>query len=164
MRQGSTRSSILAAVAVVAGGAASAQTPASPRAFAGYSQGTIPASACRSPSPAETQCAIPAMTAGRYIIEAAATSTAQGAGANQVLQIDVGGATCGVGRNTTAWSSGPRTFKLDCEVLILADAPVPVNVIYADSQAVKDPKGPVVTFKSMPWTGVLSAQAFAPRQ
>ncbi len=156
--------SLIPAVAALSAGAAVAQVAAPPRAFAGYAQPAIPASACKALGPAETQCAIPAMTAGRYLIEAAATSTAQGVGANQVLQIDVGGEQCGVGRNTTAWSSGPRTFKLDCEVIILADAPVPVRVIYADSQATKDPRGPVVTFNPLPWNGVLSAQAFAPRQ
>jgi hypothetical protein len=46
----------------------------------------------------------------------------------------------------------------------VADAPVTVRVFYADSQATKDPKGPTVTIGALPWTGVLSAQAFAPRQ
>ena len=164
MRHGFALGPVLGLLGLVAAVAAGAQVAAPPRAFAGYAQPAIDASTCKALGPAETDCAIPPMTAGRYLIEAAATSTAQGAGANQVLEIDVGGVTCGIGRNSTAWPSGPRTFRLDCEVVILADAPVAVRVIYADAQAVKDPKGPVVSFKALPWTGVLSAQAFAPRQ
>jgi hypothetical protein len=164
MRPGFALAPVLGFGALTAAASAGAQAAAPLRAFAGYAQPAIGASACKVLGPAETDCVVPAMTAGRYLIEAAATSTAQGAGANQVLEIDAGGATCGIGRNSTAWASGPRTFKLDCEVVILADAPVSVRVIYADAQAVKDPRGPVVTFKALPWTGVLSAQAFAPRQ
>jgi hypothetical protein len=115
-------------------------------------------------SPAETRCVIPAMTAGRYRIEAAGTSSAPSVGANQVLQIDVGGAQCGVGRDNAPWTAGSRTFRLDCEVTLLSDASIPVKVTYADSQATKDPKGPAVTFTALPWNGVLDSQAFAPRQ
>ncbi len=164
MRCPDARGPIFALAALGAAGASAAQVAGLPRAFASYAQPAISAAACRSLGPAETQCVIPAMTAGHYIIEAAATSTAQGVGANQVLEIDVGGGQCGVGRDTAPWASGSRTFRLDCEVNLLSDAPVAVRVIYADSQAVKDPKGPVVTFKALPWSGVLSAQAFAPRQ
>jgi hypothetical protein len=135
-----------------------------PRAFAGYAQPAIGASACQSLGPAETHCVIPAMTAGRYLIEAAATSTAQGVGANQVLQIDVGGTPCGVGRDTETWKSGPRTFRLDCEVTVLTDTPLNVRVVYADAQASKDPRGPVVTIRPLPWIGVLASQPSAPRQ
>jgi hypothetical protein len=167
MRHRFARGTIIGLAALGAGAApagALAQAAAPPRAFAGYSQPAIPPSACKTLGATETQCVIPAMTAGRYMIEAAGTSTSQGVGANQVLEIDVGGGQCGVGRDSGAWTSGPRTFRLDCEVSLLADAPVTVRVIYADAQAVKDPKGPTVTFKPLPWTGVLSAQAFAPRQ
>lgn len=85
-----------------------APAPASappPRAFAGYAQPTIPQSACRSVSPAETRCEIPAMTAGRYLIEATGTATSQGAGARQQMEIVVGDQLCGVGRDTAAWPS-----------------------------------------------------------
>ena len=152
--------SILTAIAAVA----HAQAGPLPRAFAGYAQPTIPATACKTLSPAETQCVIPAMTAGRYLIEAAGTSIAQGVGANQVLEIDVGGRQCGIGRDSAAWTSGARTFRLDCEVALLADAPVTVKVVYVDAQALKDPKGPVVSIRPLPWTGVLTTQAFAPGQ
>jgi len=151
-------------VLVALGGGARAQVVPLPHAFTGYGQPAIPASACKALSPAETDCQIPAMTAGRYLIEAAGTSTSQGAAANQALEIDVGGPQCGVGRDTAAWKSGPRTFHLNCEATLVADAPVTVRVIYADAQAVKDPKGPSVSIRPLPWTGVLITRAFAPPQ
>jgi hypothetical protein len=135
-----------------------------PRAFAGYAQPAIGPAACKVIGVAETRCEVPAMTAGRYRIEAAGTSSAPGVGANQVLEIDVGGVQCGVGRDSAPWTTGSRTFRLDCEVTLLSDAPVPVKVTYADSQATKDPKGPTVTFTALSWNGVLDSQAFAPRQ
>ena len=104
------------------------------------------------------------MTAGRYLIEAAATSSAPKAGANQAIEIDIGGRQCGVGRNASPWKSGARIFRVDCEAILLADAPTEVRVVYADSQATKDPKGPVVTIRPLPWAGVLAARPFAPPQ
>jgi hypothetical protein len=154
----------LALVAGLSSGSATAQVGALPHLFAGYSQPALGAGACKATGPSEAQCQIPAMTAGRYLIEAAGTSSGPGVGANQSLEIDVAGRTCGVGRNSTAWTSGARTFRLDCEVTIVADQPVAVKVIYADAQATKDPKGPAVTIRPLPWIGVLSTQPFAPKQ
>jgi hypothetical protein len=135
-----------------------------PRAFAGYAQPSIPASACRVVNATGATCQIPAMTAGRYLIEAAGTSTAQGAGAEQELQIVVGGQVCGAAQNTQAWSSGPRTFRFDCAATLLTDRPVNVVVIYADKNAVKDPKGPTLAVRPVGWNGVLTTLPFAPRQ
>jgi hypothetical protein len=158
----------LISIALAAAAPAFAQTQAPvgplPRAFAGYAQPAIPLTACKAVSPAEAQCEVPAMTAGRYLIEAAGTSSAPAVGANQALQIEVAGRPCGLGRNSAGWKTGSRTFRLDCEVTLLTDTPVAVKVIYADAQATKDPKGPVVTIRPLPWTGVLAAQAFAPKQ
>jgi len=151
-------------MSVVAASSTPAQSVAPPRAFAGYAQPAIAPSACKMISIAQTQCEIPPMTAGRYLIEAAGTSSAPAAGANQALEIDVAGRRCGVGRDSVAWKSGPRTFRLDCEVTLLTDTPLTVKVIYADAAATKDPKGPAVTIRPLPWTGVLSAQPFAPGQ
>jgi hypothetical protein len=136
-----------------------------PRAFAGYAQPAIPPSACQVVSAAETRCIIPANTAGHYLIEAAGSSTAQGAGAAQALQIVVADQVCGIGRHTQGtWSSGRRTFRFDCAVTFLADQPVTVRVIYADEKAVKDPGGPIVAIRPLPWNGVLATQPFAPKQ
>ncbi len=135
-----------------------------PRAFAGYNQPTIPATACRSLGPTEAQCVIPAMTAGRYLIEATGTSTSQGADAIQALEIDIGDRQCGVGKNAAPWPSGSRTFRLNCEVSLLSDSPVVVRVVYADAKAVKDPKGPTLAIQPLPWNGVLFSQPFVPKQ
>jgi hypothetical protein len=166
---------VLASAALVIAGGALAQTtkaaaPAAaaasalPRLFAGYSQAAIPAAACRLVSAGEVDCQTPGMIAGRYVIQAAGTSTAQGAGAVQVLQIVVGDQVCGVGRNTAAWSSGSRTFRMDCATTLVSDRPVSIRVLYADEKAVKDPKGPVVTIQPLAWNGVLSTLPFAPKQ
>ena len=135
-----------------------------PRAFAGYAQPQIPATACQVISAAEARCSIPAMTAGPYLIEATATSTATAADATQAMEIDVGGGRCGVGRNTAAWSSGARSFTFGCQVTVLADSPLSVRVLYGDKSATKDPRGPQVVIRPLPWNGVLSAVPFAPKQ
>jgi hypothetical protein len=160
------RSLIFGAALSLVGGAVLAQAaPAGlPRAFAGYSQPTIPASACKVVSAAETQCQIPAMTAGRYVIEASGTSTSQGADARQGMAIEVGATPCGTARpaNPAPWPSGARTFKVDCEVTLLTDRPVTISAVYADFHAVKDPKGPTLSIRSLPWTGVITTKMFAP--
>ncbi len=161
---GRTAAAILVLMSFTAASPALAQALAPPRAFAGYAQPAIPPTACKVIDTAQTQCEIPAMTAGRYLIEAAGTSSAPAVGANQALEIDVAGRQCGVGRDSAAWKSGARTFRLDCEVTLLTDAPLTVKVIYADAAATKDPKGPAVNIRPLPWTGVLSTQPFAPRQ
>jgi hypothetical protein len=104
------------------------------------------------------------MTAGRYLIEASGTSTAQGAGALQQMQIVVGDQLCGVGRDTAAWSAGARTFRFDCLTTILTDRPLEVRAIYIDAKAAKDPKGPTVAIRPLGWNGVLSTLPFAPSQ
>ncbi len=145
-------------------GEALAQVGPLPHAFAGYAQPAIPPGACKAVNAGEAQCVIPAMTAGRYLIEAAGTSTTQGGDAVQALEIDVGGGKCGVGKNTRPWPSGARTFRLDCEVTVLTDVPLMVRALYADAKAVKDPAGPSITIRPVPWNGVLSSQPFAPQQ
>ena len=134
-----------------------------PRGFSSYLQPTIPPSACRTVSAAEVQCQIPAMTAGRYLIEASGSSTSQGADALQALEIDIGTRQCGVGKDSAPWPSGARTFRLACEAVLMTDTPLVVRVLYADQKATKDPKGPVVSIRPLPWNGVLSAQPFAPK-
>jgi hypothetical protein len=156
--------SLIFLLAVAAPAFAADTVGALPRMFAGYSQPAIGPDACKARNASETDCVIPAMTAGRYLIEATGISSAPGAGASQVLQIQVAGSQCGVGRDNAPWQTGSRAFHLDCEVVFAADQPVMVKVIYADAQATKDPKGPAVTIRPLPWTGVLSTEAFAPRQ
>ena len=133
-----------------------------PRAFAAYAQPAIPPSACRLVSPAETRCVLPAMTAGRYLIEATGTATSQGAGARQQMEIVVGDQLCGVGRDMASWSSGARSFRFDCLTAVLTDKPLEIRAIYEPVNAAKDPKGPQLVVRPLGWNGVLSTLPFAP--
>ncbi|MBV8683952.1 MAG: hypothetical protein JO111_13840 [Caulobacteraceae bacterium] len=133
-----------------------------PRAFAGYAQPVIPSSACRAVEPAETRCEIPAMTAGRYLIEATGTATSQGAGAQQQMEIVVGDQLCGAGRDTAAWPSGARSFRFDCLTTVLTDKPLEIRAIYNPVNAAKDSKGPQLVVRPLGWNGVLSTLPFAP--
>jgi hypothetical protein len=165
------RISALAGALLLVCGSAAAQptTPAGPplgppKAFSEYGQPDIGAGLCKGVNPTQTRCTIPAMTAGRYVIEVAGTATADAAEASQAIAIFVGGQSCR-GSNKAPWTvKTPRTFKFDCVVQILSDRPVPVVAIYQDVKATKDPKGPVVTFTRLPWDGVLSAQPVVPKQ
>ncbi|HZL00985.1 MAG TPA: hypothetical protein VFC47_13925 [Caulobacteraceae bacterium] len=157
---------LAAAAALLAPAVAAAQTAPGglPRAFAGYGQPAITPAMCKVVSASEARCVVPAMTAGRYLIEAAGTSTAQGADARQGLEIAVGGMGCGIAQptNPPPWTSGLRTFRVDCEAILLTDTPLVVRVIYVDFHATKDPRGPTLSLKPLPWLGVTSARMFAP--
>lgn len=163
---------IAAAVFAVAGSAAAAPSalapapgppPTPPRVFAqaGYAEPSVPASACKTASPAETTCQLPGMTAGRYFVRAVATSTATAAGAEQQLTIVAGDQHC---TSTYApdpkapWAVGAkRTFYAGCVFTIVTDEPLVVAVIYIDAKATKDPAGPTLQIYPQPWTGALSA-------
>ncbi|HEY5106025.1 MAG TPA: hypothetical protein VII73_04530 [Caulobacteraceae bacterium] len=172
MRKAAMAAVLLAATA----GGALAQTPSPPpppaqtiplgppRAFPGYSQPQITAASCRAINSAETQCTIPAMTAGRYLIEAAGTSTWAAADPVQALGIQVGPTPCGRAQDKQAWTKGPRTFRMDCVVSVLTDRPLTVFAVYQDSHATKDPRGPSLTFRQLPWDGLLAAAPFVPKQ
>lgn len=125
--------------------------------FAGYAHPDIGPDDCKVISPGETQCVIPPKTAGRYIVEAAGTSTAKGEGASQVLSIRGKGYQCAQVSNTAKWSSGPRTFRMVCVINVLTDEPLTIRAIYADKNATKDPKGPVLRFQRVSWNGILDS-------
>lgn len=182
------RTLILAAVAVATMGAAApaTQTPVvaqagapaaavpapplgPPRGFVGYTQPDIGASACRVVSPTQTTCTIPAMTAGRYLIEASGTSTSTAAGSVQRIAIVIGSTNCGQAERkptaTAPWAVGAaKTLKLQCEVEVLSDRPLAVTAVYADDKATKAATGPTLTVKRLPWDGVLSTRVAAPPQ
>jgi hypothetical protein len=130
-----------------------------PRAFQGYSQPDITSAYCRVVNPGQTTCTLPAMTAGRYLVKASGTSTAQGEGAAQQLTILVGNRACGPATRkptpAAPWKSGPKTIRLNCEVLVLTDRPLAVTAVYADAKANKAPAGPTLTLERLPWEGVL---------
>jgi hypothetical protein len=172
------RTVIMGAMLAMFGVAApSAQTPAAPPAslvgppkgLPGYSQPDITPVYCRNVSPTQTTCTLPAMTAGRYLVHATGTSTASGAGAAQAIVIQVGDRTCGRADRKPvtgegAWTSGPKTIALNCEVVVMADKPLAISALYGDDKAVKDPKGPTLSLQRAPWEGVLSVTPFAPPQ
>lgn len=137
-----------------------------PRAYQGYAQPEITASACRVVNSGQTQCTLPPMTAGRYLIEASGTSTAQGPGAAQKIVIALGSQSCGVAErrpNAKApWNAGAKTIKLQCEAEILTDRPLQITALYADEKAVKAPAGPTLVIQRLPWDGVLSSRAINP--
>lgn len=158
---------------VVAQAAAPAAVPAAPlgppRGFVGYSQPDIGAAACKVVNPGQATCTIPAMTAGRYLIEASGTSTANAANPAQRIAIIVGATNCGqADRKPTAkapWAIGAaKTLKLQCEVEILTDRPLPVHAVYADDKATKSTTGPTLVVRRLPWDGVLSTKVAAPPQ
>src|SRR6202012_1462942 len=91
----------------------------------------------------ETQCVVPAMTAGVYLVRAAATSTATGVDAAQQLTIVAGSQSC---TSTHApdpkapWAVGTkRTFYSGCVFTIVTDAPVAITAVYLDAKATRDP-------------------------
>jgi hypothetical protein len=160
---------ILAGALALVGGAALAQpAPAGglPKAFQDYAQPDITPGLCKNVSVKETDCVIPQMTAGRYLIEVSGTSTATAADAQQGIQIQVGGTICGAGtaHNTRPLSTtGPTTIKLDCEAIILTDKTLTVRAVYDDLKATKDPKGPTLSIRRLPWEGLLNSRVFAPQ-
>ncbi len=149
---------VAAALTAFAAGSALAQTPASSGAmpgFPGYGHPAIGPADCRVLSPSQAQCVIPARTAGRYVVDAAGTSTATGAGAVQAIIIGGRTWTCAQAVNRAPWASGPRTFHVQCMVTVLTDEPLTVTTLYRDEKATKDPKGPVLTVQPVAWNGVI---------
>jgi hypothetical protein len=160
------RSMILILAALLVAGAATAQ-PASavgpPKVFqrAGYAQPEIGPAACKVINAAEAQCAVPAMTAGVYLVQAHATSTAQAEGAVQQITLVAGDQSCTSTRTPDSkapWTAGTkRTLYSACLFTIVTDAPLTINAVYLDAKAVKDPAGPAVAVTREPWSGVLGA-------
>jgi len=128
---------------------------------AGYAQPEIGPGSCKAVNAGETRCAVPAMTAGVYLVRADAISTAQGEGAVQQITLVAGDQSCTSTRSPdpkTPWAVGAkRTFRSACVFTLLTDTPLAITAVYLDAKATKDPGGPVVTVTRAPWTGVLGA-------
>lgn len=148
--------------------AQSTPAPALPQLFKGYAQSEITPGLCRNVNAGQTDCIIPALSAGRYLVHAAGTSTAQNAEAKQRMIILAGPRNCA--DLTTRpdpkkpWASGPRTFRVDCELTVVTDKPLTVSARYGDANATKDPKGPVLTVERVAWDGIISTQGQLPSQ
>lgn len=170
------RAIVLAAAAALAAGAGQAQPappappappPTPPRVFlaAGYAEPDITPGFCRNKDVSQTVCTIPAMTAGRYLVEATGTSTATSDGAIQELIIvagdQAGNQSCSSRRDPdpkAPWAVGSRrTFHSACIFTFITDTPLLVAAVYADAKGTKDPKGPTLSVRRLPWVGVISA-------
>lgn len=166
------RTLVIATVATLGFAAAalaqSTPAPVLPKLFSSYSQPDITPGLCSNKGPAQTDCIIPAMSAGVYLVEAAGTSTATSAEARQQLVLLAGSRLCG--EYTTQpnpqkpWATGARTFRANCQVTVVTDKPLVISVRYNDAAATKDPKGPLVKISRLPWDGVLTSQGFVPKQ
>jgi hypothetical protein len=155
----STLATAAALAALLVTGPALAQAPSAPMpGFPGYGHPAIGPEDCRVLNANQAQCVIPAKTAGRYLVDASGTSTATAAGAQQ--EIVIGGATwqCAEALNHAPWSSGPRTFHVQCVINVLTDEPLAVNMVYKDLNATKDPNGPVLKIAAIPWNGILDVR------
>ena len=128
---------------------------------AGYAEPEIGPAACKVVNAGETQCAVPAMTAGVYLVQATGTSTAQAADAAQQLTIVAGDQSCSSTRTPdpkTPWAVGAkRSLRSGCVFTFLTDRPMTISVVYFDAKATKDPAGPQVSVSRAPWTGVLNS-------
>jgi hypothetical protein len=161
-----------AGLAAAAGSAAAAQPTASaapappptpPRVFlaAGYTQPDITPGYCKMIDASQVQCTLPAMTAGRYFVGVAGTSTATAAGAAQQIVIQAGEQRCTSTRAPDAkapWAVGAkRTLYSACIFTVITDTPLVITGVYLDEKATKDPKGPILSVSRQPWLGVISA-------
>ncbi len=144
-------------------GAAGAQTttapakpaplPPLPKLYAGYLQ---PELSCAMVKANETKCTIPAMTAGRYLVEATLGGPSKGAATSkQLLQIVVGNEACARTRPVEV----AKTPALGCVVDLLTDSPSAITVRLAgDKDVVPDARGLKVTVVRLPWNGVVQSK------
>jgi hypothetical protein len=170
------RSRLIAAAVLLAAGPASGQPaavappPVPPRVFqqAGYAEPEIGPAACKIVNAGEAQCAVPAMTAGVYLVQAVGTSTAQAADGVQQLTVVAGDQSCTSTRSPdpkTPWTVGAkRSLRSGCVFTIVTDAPLAITVVYLDTKATKDPKGLLVSVTREPWSGVLNALPISVKQ
>ena len=134
--------------------AAAAPEISLPRLYSAYAQPAI--SDCRAISPLQRECTVPAMTAGRYLVEAAASATSTATGATQSLTIKLGQAPCVATR--PAPFTGKEGLRVGCEVNFLTDNPLTVSAVYETHAGTPDPKGPQLVLRPIPWNGVVEAR------
>ena len=126
-------------------------------AFPGYGHPEIPADRCRVKDAAHAECAILGHTMGRYAIVVRGVSTASGTDPRQSMVIGGPGWTCGeVDLPAGGWSSGARTMTGQCEITVISDTPVPVEVVFGGANTTLDPGGPKVSIYPVRWSGVFT--------
>jgi hypothetical protein len=157
--------SILAAGAVQAQDASAPAPVAPPKLFldSGYGQHDVTPGMCKNVSAQITQCTIPAMTVGQYLVQVTGASTAQATDAAQQITVRAGDRVCRGSSQATAnapWAVGAaRTYRFGCMITVVTDQPLTVLAVYADYHATKDPKGPTLSLRREPWNGAISADA-----
>ena len=124
-----------------------------PQAYSAYSEPEI--AECQTAGPLMRECTVPAMTAGRYLIRAAANATSTGANATQALQIKLAGAPCAT--TNPAPFTGKQGLAIGCVVSFLTDKPIVVSVVFSVQNGTPDAKGPQLVLTRLPWNGVLEA-------
>ena len=125
-----------------------------PHAYAGYSQPEI--TKCTTTGALKRECVVPAMTAGRYLVVAAAAATSTGSNATQALSISLGAQPC-VSINPVAFT-GKRALKAACAVNLLTDQPINIAANYVVQNATPDAPGPQLILRRIPWTGVVESR------
>ena len=125
-------------------------------AFPDYGHPEVTADNCQSKDPGHTTCYIPAKTMGRYLVTVRGKATASSPDAVEAISIGGPGWACGEAQSKKGeWTSGERIFIARCEVTVLNDTPLQIDAQFAGPGATLDPKGPVVTIRRLPWSGVL---------
>ena len=161
----------VASLALTASGVL-AQTPARtaaaadfslPRAYAGYAQPEI--TQCATTGALRSECVVPAMTAGRYVILARAGATSTGADATQTLTISIGGEACAA-LKSAAFTGKKGLPPLVCQVTFLTDSPLTIAAAFGVENATPDPAGPRLVVRRVRWNGVVESRggALPPRQ
>ena len=144
---------------------AGAQTPAGvqpaapanftlPRAYQGYAQPEI--TQCTTTGALKRECVVPAMTAGRYLIVAAANATSTGANATQSLMISLNGQPCAA--ISPAAFTGKRGLRAACQASFLTDQPLTIAATYSVENGTADAGGPQLVLRRAPWNGVVEAR------
>lgn len=150
--------SAAALAGLLVAGAAGAQPAqpnyALPKAYAGYDDPE--AFKCETKDATHRDCAIPAMTAGRYLIVAVGAATSSAADATQSLAVVLSGEPCFVARPTSF--SGTKAMRGACEVSLLTDQPMTVSAVYRVTGGAPDAKGPQLVVRRLPWNGVVEAK------
>ena len=156
-----------------------------PKGLEGYSHPDVTAAMCKVVNTGQSQCTLPPMTAGRYVVEAIGLSTATPAaaapaaapatpakdaaaqgksdGAVQALTIVAGTRICGRAQSPK-WTTGQHALRFNCEISVMTDAALPIMVVYEDLNATKDPRGPGISVRRLPWDGVVTTRPFVPQQ
>ncbi len=127
-----------------------------PQAFNGYSQPEI--KDCKTVDSTHRTCAVPAMTAGYYVITALGRATSSGSNSVEALGITLNGGVC-TQVQTSKPFSGTLPIAARCLVQILTDQPLTVTGVLVTKEATADAKGVELAVQRAPWPGFVQTTA-----